>query len=116
MTMHKPARARSGRLMKRASKAAGGVAERAALASTRDERIEFRVSPETKKLLIRAAELRGGNLTSFVLESAQERATDVIERYERLRLTDADRDRLLAALDTPPAPIAALKRAFQKHA
>lgn len=84
--------------------------------SARGDRIDFRVNPETKELLVRAAALRGSNLTAFVLESAQERAVDLIERHERLRLTDRDRDRLLQALERPPAPTAALRKAFQKYA
>lgn len=82
----------------------------------RGDRIDFRVNPETKELLVRAAALHGTSLTAFVLESAQERAVDLIERYERLRLTDRDRDRLLDALEQPVAPTEALRRAFQKFA
>lgn len=85
-------------------------------AATRDERIDFRVSPRTKDLLVRAAALRGSNLTAFVLESAQERAVELIEQYERLTLSNRDRDRLLAALDAPPRPVAALRRLFEKQA
>lgn len=86
------------------------------VAAARGNRVDFRVSPETKDLLVRAATLRGSNLTAFVLESAQERAVELIEQYERLRLTDRDRDRLLAALEHPPAPTEALRRAFRKYA
>lgn len=85
-------------------------------ASVREERIDFRVSPNTKDLLVRAAALRGSNLTAFVLESAQERAVELIEQYERLKLTSRDRDRLLAALAEPPRPVAALRRLFGKQA
>jgi uncharacterized protein (DUF1778 family) len=89
------------------------VAEKA---TARGDRIDFRVNPKTKDLLVRAATLRGSNLTAFVLESAQERAVELIERYEQLRLTNRDRDRLLAALDQPPAPAEALRQAFRKYA
>lgn len=85
-------------------------------AAARGNRVDFRVSPETKDLLVRAATLRGSNLTAFVLESAQERAVELIEQYERLRLTDRDRDRLLEALEHRPAPADALRRAFRKYA
>lgn len=84
--------------------------------AARDERIDFRVSPATKVLLVRAAALRGSNLTGFVLESAQERAVELIEQYERLKLTNRDRDRLLTALAEPPRPVAALRKLFGKQA
>lgn len=84
--------------------------------SMRGERIDFRVNPSTKDILVRAAALRGSNLTAFVLESAQERAVELIEQYERLRLTNRDRDRLLAALAEPPRPVAALRKLFEKQA
>ncbi|HEX7043577.1 MAG TPA: DUF1778 domain-containing protein [Burkholderiales bacterium] len=80
------------------------------------ERIDVRVSPEAKKLLIRATELLGSNLTAFVLESAQERAAAVVERYERLHLSDRDRDRLLDALDNPPPPSERLLKALRAAA
>ncbi|OGI40407.1 MAG: hypothetical protein A2140_05290 [Candidatus Muproteobacteria bacterium RBG_16_62_13] len=83
-------------------------------ASTRGERIDFRVDPGTKALLVRAAALRGSNLTAFVLESAQERAVELIEQYERLKLTN--RDRLLGALAEPPRPVATLRQLFGKRA
>lgn len=79
-----------------------------------DERIDFRVSPATKELLARAAALRGSNLTDFILGSAQERAVEIIEQYERLKLTNRDRDRLLAALATPPRSVTALRKLFGK--
>lgn len=81
---------------------------------TRGERIDFRVSPATKELLARAAALLGSNLTDFILGSAQERAVEIIEQYERLRLINRDRDRLLAALAAPPQPVAALRELFGK--
>lgn len=84
--------------------------------TTRADRIDVRITPETKALLVRAATLRGSNLTTFMLESAQERAVELIERYERLSLTNRDRDTLLSALDHPPAPAPALRKAFQKYA
>lgn len=86
------------------------------LRATRADRIDVRITPETKALLVRAATLRGSNLTTFMLESAQERAVELIERYERLSLTNRDRDTLLSALDHPPAPAPALRKAFQKYA
>lgn len=83
----------------------------------REERIDLRVKSDTKALLIQAAEqLYEGNLTAFIVESAKLRATEVVERLERLRIANADRDRLLAALDNPPAPNDALRRAFVKYA
>lgn len=84
-------------------------------APARGERIDFRVNPGTKDILVRAAALRGSNLTSFVLESAQERAVELIEQYERLKLTNRDRDRLLGALAEPPRPVAALRKLFAKR-
>lgn len=59
---------------------------------------------------------RWASLGAFVLESAQQRAVEAIERYERLRLNDSDRDRLLEVLEKPPVPNAAPRKAFQKYA
>lgn len=83
---------------------------------TRDQRIDCRVSTDSKRLFARAAELSGSNLTTFVIEAARERAIRLIEEHERLVLNNESRNVFMSALANPPAPNAALRSAAEKYA
>jgi uncharacterized protein (DUF1778 family) len=85
-------------------------------AHSRDERIDCRVSSDSKSLFARAAELSGVTLTSFMIESARERAIRLIEEHERLVLNNEARNVFLNALSHPPAPNANLRAAAEKYA
>ena len=85
-------------------------------AHSRDERIDCRVSSDSKSLFSRAAELCGVTLTSFMIESARERAIRLIDEHERLVLINEARDVFLNALSHPPAPNANLRSAAEKYA
>lgn len=84
--------------------------------TARQERIEVRVTAEHKRLIEEAAEVSGRSLTAFVLDAACQRAEHVINERERLVLSNRERDRLLAALENPPAPNEALLRAARRNA
>jgi uncharacterized protein (DUF1778 family) len=85
---------------------------------TKQERLEARISPAQKRILERAANLRGTSLTDFLLISAQEAAMKTIKEFEILSLCDEARDVFINALMNPPAPNAALRAAanrYKKH-
>ena len=65
------------------------------------ERLEARISSDKKKLLKNAAELSGRTLTDFVVSSAYEAAVRVIQEYQQLHLSVADRDVFIHALLNP---------------
>lgn len=81
-----------------------------------DERIDCRVSSNSKSLFSRAAELAGSSLSSFVIEATRERALRVIDEHERLVLNNDARNVFMKALINPPAPNAALRAAAKKYA
>ena len=66
------------------------------------ERLEARIISDKKKLLKNAAELSGRTLTDFVVSSAYEAAVRVIQEYQQLHLSIADRDVFINALLNPP--------------
>ncbi len=80
------------------------------------ERIDCRVSSNSKSLFARAAKLAGTSLSSFVIEAARERAFRVIDEHERLILNSEARNVFMNALTNPPAPNAALRAAVKKYA
>ncbi len=83
--------------------------------ATSDARIDLRIKPDIKELFSKAAQLAGTNLSSFVISSTMEKAQQVIEDQELLRLSNRDRDAFLDALDNPPAPNEALQRAARRY-
>lgn len=85
---------------------------------SKDERVDFRVTTEMKRILVHAAEVTGRSLTDFVSSSAFSAAQKTIEEIEQLQLAEKDRTVFLDALSNPPAPNDALKAAaerYQKH-
>jgi len=84
-------------------------------APTRDDRIELRASREEKRLLTAAATYERLDVTSFVLRSALPAAEAVVTRHERIALSARDSARVLALLEHPPKPTAALRAAAARR-
>lgn len=78
-------------------------------------RLEARVSPETKALLQKAADLEGRTLTDFVVACAQAEACRVIEQHQMLKLSVEDSEAFVDALLNPPKPNDALKVAALRY-
>lgn len=78
-------------------------------------RLEARISTDLHAMLKRAAELQGRTMTDFVVSAVQDAAQQAIERAEIIRLSLADQECFAQALLSPPAPPAALKRAFARR-
>lgn len=79
-----------------------------------NSRLAFRIQPEDKAMLVRAAALAHTDVTSFILQNTLPAAREVIEHSEHIRLSERDSLRLLEMLENPPAPtermIAAARR------
>ena len=84
-------------------------------ALTESGRIELRIKPEEKALLSRAAALQHEDLTGFILRTVVPAAERIIERTERLQLSERDSLRVLDLLENPPKPSAKLRAAAKKH-
>ncbi len=78
-------------------------------------RLEARVSPETKALLQKAADLEGRTLTDFVAASAQAEAYRVIEKHQTLKLNAEDSIAFVKALLNSPQPNDALQAAALRY-
>jgi uncharacterized protein (DUF1778 family) len=83
--------------------------------SRKEQRLEARVTPEQKRLIERAATLRGTTITEFVVRSAQEAATNTIRDFEVLHLQDEAREVFLNAVLNPPAPNDAARAAAGRY-
>lgn len=78
-------------------------------------RLEARLPHDVLARLKRAAEIQGRSVTDFVVAAADEAACRAIEQTEIIRLSVEDQRQIAAALLRPPAPTAALKKAFKRH-
>lgn len=77
-----------------------------------NKRINLRVRPEQKAMLLRAAALRNMDLMDFVLQPALREAKKVIEEAERTTLSERDSLTVLKLLEKPPVPNAQLRKAL----
>jgi uncharacterized protein (DUF1778 family) len=83
--------------------------------SRKEERLEARVTPAQKRLIERAAALRGTSVTEFVVASAQEAATRTIKDFDVLHLRDQAREVFINAVLNPPAPNDAARAAAERY-
>lgn len=78
-------------------------------------RLEARVTPDQKRLIERAAHLRGTTVTDFVVVSAQQAAIETIKEFESLVLRDEAREVFVNAILNPPQPNEALRLAARRY-
>jgi uncharacterized protein (DUF1778 family) len=83
--------------------------------SRKEERLEARVTPAQKRLIERAAALRGTSVTEFVVVSAQEAAASAIKEFEVLILRDEAREVFLNAILRPANPNKAARIAAKRY-
>ena len=81
----------------------------------RTARVEARIAPDSLEIIRRAAEIQGRSISDFIVAAAHEAAQRAIEQLEILRLSRQAQEQFAALLLTPPAPKAALTKAFKRH-
>jgi uncharacterized protein (DUF1778 family) len=91
------------------------MAQSDVMETSRSTRLWARVSPKQKTLFQRAAELSGLTLSEFVLASAQEKASQVVQDHDTIRLTQAEQTAFVHALLNPPAPGQRLRQAAEDY-
>lgn len=86
-----------------------------AQAALKQQRLEARITPAQKRVIERAAELRGISVTAFVVLSAQEAATKTINDYRLLQLPAEASDVFVRAILNPPEPNEAARAAARRY-
>ena len=86
------------------------------VAAARTDRIELRATREEKRLLAAAAALERLDVTSFILRNVLPAAREIVDRSERIRLSERDAARVLELLKNPPEETAALLAAARRRA
>ena len=84
-------------------------------ARSRYERLEARISPELKELLLDAAALRGVTLSDFLINSAHDAAVETVERHKIVRLSREASLQFAEALLNPPGPNAKLRAVRNRY-
>ncbi|MBK7001467.1 MAG: DUF1778 domain-containing protein [Rhodoferax sp.] len=82
---------------------------------TRDSRLEARISNEQKALFQQAAMLSARTLSEFVVSSAQEAATRIIDAHENIRLSREEQMQFVSTLLNPPEPSERLRQADAQY-
>jgi uncharacterized protein (DUF1778 family) len=80
-----------------------------------DDRVTARIPRANRLIIERAAAVYGATLNQFIVQTALDRAGEILEREEVLRLSERDSQSFLAALENPPEPSANLIQAMEAH-
>ncbi len=80
-----------------------------------NERITARVSEQIKETLIAAADLTGTTLNQFLVQSALEKAENIIEKDKLIHLSNKDAQLFFDMLENPPEPNSKLKNAVKSY-
>jgi uncharacterized protein (DUF1778 family) len=97
------------------SRAASTRSGRSRTPSVRSARFEARLTAEQKTRFSAAAELFGESISQFVLHAADVRARQALLDERMVRLSEADRRAMVAALSHPPKPARRLRKAFERY-
>jgi uncharacterized protein (DUF1778 family) len=81
----------------------------------KETRLVARTSLEIQEIIQRAADYSGATLSQFLVDSAIEKAHNVIEKTETLSLSMAGADALFTALENPQKANKKLLKAAQNY-
>lgn len=84
-------------------------------ATARDDRIEIRATKEEKRILVAAAAQERLDLTSFIMRRVLPAARELVDRSERIVLSERDTAHVLDLLENPPKPTRALLDAAKRR-
>ena len=79
-----------------------------------DDRVVSRISRSNRLIIEKAAAVYGASLNQFIVQTALDRASEILEREELLKLSARDSELFLEALDNPPPPNKRLAEAMRK--
>ena len=84
-------------------------------ATQNSQRVAARISPKVYQALSRAADLTGATLNQFLVQSAYEKAQEIIEKERFIKLTERSAEAFFKALEHPPKPTAKLLNAAKRY-
>jgi uncharacterized protein (DUF1778 family) len=84
--------------------------------AAREDRIELRATKEEKRILATAAAYERLDVTSFIMRNVLSAAREVVDRAERIVLSERDTVRVLQLLENPPKATPSLVAAARRYA
>jgi uncharacterized protein (DUF1778 family) len=79
-----------------------------------DDRLDFRLDSEAKRVIEQAAALSGQTVKQFAVSTLVQSAEEVLERRRTIHLSNRDRDLFLALLDADDEPNQTLRDAAER--
>ncbi|HEX8845107.1 MAG TPA: DUF1778 domain-containing protein [Pyrinomonadaceae bacterium] len=79
-----------------------------------DDRLDFRLNSEAKRVIEQAAAVSGQTMKQFAVSTLVQSAEEVLERHRTIHLSNRDRDLFLALLDSDEQPNDALREAAER--
>lgn len=80
-----------------------------------DDRVVSRIPRSNRLIIEKAAAVYGASVNQFIVQTALDRASEILEREELLKLSARDSVLFLEALDNPPPLKKRLAEAMQTH-
>jgi uncharacterized protein (DUF1778 family) len=80
-----------------------------------EERIPARMPPEVYERIAAAAQTVGATLNQFLVQSALDKANDILERERVITLSTRAAKALFKLIETPPNPNDRLKEAMHRR-
>lgn len=84
------------------------------MSAVKKQRIDLRLTDDDKSMIEEAAAISNQSVSQFMLNSASQRAAEVIEQHRRVILNEESSTRVMDALSNPPSPGEKLKRAAKR--
>lgn len=81
----------------------------------KDIRIGVRTTTDIQETIQRASKYLGTSVSQFIIDTALEKAINVIETAETIKLTKEGADAMMSILSNPPKPNQKLKDSFKKY-
>ena len=79
------------------------------------QRVSARVTSKIYETLSQAAELTGATLNQFIVQSAYEKAQEIIEKERFIKMTARSASAFFKAIDHPPKPSTKLRKAVKRY-
>lgn len=84
------------------------------MSALKKQRIDLRLNEDDKHMIEEAAAMTNQSISQFMVNTASERAAEVIDQHRRLLLNEESWNLVMDAIINPPAPNDRLKRAANR--
>lgn len=84
------------------------------MSTLKKQRIDLRLNENDKSLIEEAAAMTNQSISQFMVNTASQRAAEIIDQHRRLILSEQSWNLVQDAINNPPEPNSRLKRAAKR--